>query len=131
MPRSKFTIAARLPTLDLRASMTGNACSIKQTHFVVDNKSGKHDQTSALNYAKTCARGPWLKRYLLGAGKLRPSGCPLYPQKRTLVERVGMSAFCQKRTFRTAAEMVIQSTRLRGRVAAAGWSDPGLLPSLD
>jgi len=25
--------------------------------------------------------------------------CPLYPQKRTLIERVGMSALCQKRTF--------------------------------
>jgi hypothetical protein len=25
--------------------------------------------------------------------------CPLYPQKRTLPERVGMSALCQKRTF--------------------------------
>ena len=24
--------------------------------------------------------------------------CPLYPQKRTLVERVAMSALCQKRT---------------------------------
>src|SRR5215831_11241548 len=24
--------------------------------------------------------------------------CPLYPQKRTLIERVGMSALCQKRT---------------------------------
>jgi hypothetical protein len=24
--------------------------------------------------------------------------CPLYPQKRTLVERSGMSALCQKRT---------------------------------
>jgi hypothetical protein len=26
--------------------------------------------------------------------------CPLYPRKRTLIERVGMSALCQKRTFR-------------------------------
>src|SRR6516162_3412784 len=26
--------------------------------------------------------------------------CPLYPQKRTLIERVGMSALCQKRTSR-------------------------------
>jgi len=24
--------------------------------------------------------------------------CPLYPQKRTLVERLGMSALCHKRT---------------------------------
>src|SRR5262249_17952396 len=27
------------------------------------------------------------------------ASCPLYPQKRTLVERVGMSALCQKRTL--------------------------------
>jgi len=25
--------------------------------------------------------------------------CPLYPQKRTLIERVGMSALCQKQTY--------------------------------
>jgi len=30
-------------------------------------------------------------------------GCPLYPQKRTLVEQVGMSALCQKRTLCGAA----------------------------
>jgi len=30
------------------------------------------------------------------------SRCPLYPQKQTLVERVGMCALCQKRTFRKA-----------------------------
>jgi hypothetical protein len=28
------------------------------------------------------------------------ASCPLYPQKRTLIERVGMSALCQKRTCR-------------------------------
>src|SRR6516162_4324652 len=33
------------------------------------------------------------------SGHCRLSGrCPLYPQKRTLVERIGMSAKCQKRT---------------------------------
>src|SRR5262245_16366606 len=25
--------------------------------------------------------------------------CPLYPRKRTLIERLGMSALCQKQTF--------------------------------
>jgi hypothetical protein len=29
--------------------------------------------------------------------------CPLYPQKQTSIERVGMSALCQKRTLRGAA----------------------------
>ena len=44
------------------------------------------------------------------------ASCPLYPQKRTLVERVGMSALCQKRTFCTAAETgAIRSPRRRGR----------------
>ena len=28
------------------------------------------------------------------------ASCPLYPQKRTLAESVGMSALCQKRTLR-------------------------------
>jgi len=32
--------------------------------------------------------------------------CPLYPQKRTLVKRVGMSALCQKRTFCAAVRDV-------------------------
>src|SRR5262249_36954148 len=31
---------------------------------------------------------------------LSPDQCPLYPQKQTLVERVGTSALCQKRTAR-------------------------------
>src|SRR5262249_9209971 len=31
--------------------------------------------------------------------RTRSVSCPLYPQKRTLVERVGMSALCQKRTY--------------------------------
>src|SRR5262249_26357785 len=35
----------------------------------------------------------WLKVWLSHYGL-----CPLHPQKRTLVERVGMSALCQKRT---------------------------------
>jgi len=30
--------------------------------------------------------------------------CPLCPRKRTLVERVGMSALCQKRTFCAAVK---------------------------
>jgi hypothetical protein len=31
--------------------------------------------------------------------------CPLYPRKRTLVARVGMSALCQKRTLCTAKKI--------------------------
>jgi hypothetical protein len=27
------------------------------------------------------------------------AACPLYPQKRTLIERVGMSTLCQKQTL--------------------------------
>ena len=36
---------------------------------------------------------------------LRSKLCPLYPQKRTLIERVRMSALCQKRTFCAAAKL--------------------------
>jgi hypothetical protein len=32
--------------------------------------------------------------------------CPLYPQKRTLIERFVMSALCQKQTFPYPAEVV-------------------------
>ena len=33
----------------------------------------------------------------------KSASCPLYPQKRTLVERIVMSALCQKRTLCGAA----------------------------
>src|SRR5215471_9600561 len=36
---------------------------------------------------------------MLCGGRRRFVYCPLYPQKRTLVEPVGMSALCQKRTY--------------------------------
>src|SRR5262249_12993784 len=35
----------------------------------------------------------------------RSAECPLYPQKQTLVECVGMSAKCQKRTFNLSREV--------------------------
>jgi hypothetical protein len=48
------------------------------------------------------------------------TGCPLYPRKRTLIERVGMSALCQKQTFCAAVKnVVIRSPRRRGRIASA------------
>jgi hypothetical protein len=34
-----------------------------------------------------------------------PARCPLYPQKRTLIDQVGMSALCQKRTFHSGAAL--------------------------
>ena len=37
--------------------------------------------------------------------------CPLYPQKRTLAERVGMSALCQKQTLPTALCGVFHETK--------------------
>src|SRR5262249_1532326 len=39
--------------------------------------------------------------------------CPLYPQKRTLVERVVTSAKCQKRTYAPQQTRPIRSPRLR------------------
>src|SRR5262249_23296264 len=38
-------------------------------------------------------------------GKADIGACLLYPQNRTLVERVAMSALCQKQTFYTAAKI--------------------------
>src|SRR5262249_16859166 len=35
--------------------------------------------------------------------------CPLYPQKRTLIERVGMSAMCQKQTLEPPARRPVSA----------------------
>src|SRR5215469_11974911 len=47
--------------------------------------------------------------------------CPLYPKKRTLVERVGMSALCQKRThaLHKKAVAALRLPRFRPRESAA------------
>src|SRR5215469_8195234 len=44
--------------------------------------------------------------------------CPLYPQKRTLVERVGMSALCQKRTLQRERCPLFPRKRGRSNVAS-------------
>ena len=38
------------------------------------------------------------------------SFCPLFPRKRTLVQRVGMSALCQTQTVRTATKTAYSIT---------------------
>src|SRR6516164_3210719 len=45
--------------------------------------------------------------------------CPLYPQKRTLRERIGMSALCQKRTSHTlfAKQKMVRWCELRPQVS--------------
>jgi len=70
---------------------------------------------SALGSERTIVAGQtgWLEVAQLALGKLwvksrhnnRSAQCPLYPQKRTLVERVGMSAKCQKRTHALRNEL--------------------------
>src|SRR6516165_4882961 len=47
----------------------------------------------------------WVKSRYWG----RCDRCPLYPQKRTFVEGVWMSALCQKRTFDTLAYSITSS----------------------
>src|SRR6516164_1903958 len=44
---------------------------------------------------------------------ITPNRCLLYPQKRTLIERVGMSALCQKQTF-AASTLSAPSGRVSG-----------------
>src|SRR5262249_5134346 len=46
--------------------------------------------------------------------------CPLYPQKRTLLTRRGMSALCQKRTFCAAAKVTLFD-HLVGAGEQRGW----------
>jgi len=40
-----------------------------------------------------------LPLWVISGHRSTPTQCPLYPQKRTLVEHVAMSAMCQKRTL--------------------------------
>ena len=50
--------------------------------------------------------------------------CPLYPQKQTFGDTIGMSALCQKRTLRTAANIfIIRSPREGGRIARSTVSE--------
>ena len=51
--------------------------------------------------------------------------CPLYSQKRTLIEHVGMSALCQKQTFAS----FIRSPRRQLRATMAGSRYRARLPS--
>ena len=53
---------------------------------------GRAPKESAAILSRSCPL--WVKS---GHGRMSDR-CPLYPQKRTSVERVGMSALCQKRT---------------------------------
>src|SRR6516165_9023033 len=60
--------------------------------------TGKLDRLSKANDSKqTVVRSPTLKQRLLhGGSSHRAVQCPLYPQKRTLIERSVMSALCHK-----------------------------------
>jgi hypothetical protein len=65
----------------------------------------------------------------------QPTRCPLYPQKRTFVSAIGMSALCQKRTssktFNRFAETMAklfysatpQAMRAPPPPSGAGWSE--------
>src|SRR5215472_11228341 len=45
------------------------------------------------------------------------AGCSLYPQKRTWITTVVMSALCQKRTFRPALDIIVG-----GQGCSSSWS---------
>ena len=61
----------------------------------------------------------WVKSRHTG----RSEQCPLYPQERTLVERIVMSALCQKRTH---APQQLFDARIVGK---ARWKGPALAKS--
>src|SRR5215469_15606783 len=48
---------------------------------------------------------------------ITPNRCLLYPQKRTLVERVVMSALCQRQTFLYCAELKAVYPSFEARIA--------------
>jgi hypothetical protein len=56
---------------------------------------------SAMSAFVANAAGPSCPLWVKSRHQSRFGQCPLYPQKRTLVERVGMSALCQKQTLAT------------------------------
>src|SRR6516165_12403913 len=49
--------------------------------------------TTANDFAAEPSRG--MSLWVISGHRLKPTPCPLYPQRRTLIERVGMSALCQ------------------------------------
>src|SRR5215472_146690 len=50
------------------------------------------------------------------------SKCPLFPQKQTLIERVGMSALCQKQTHALQQRTIVRSLCRRAKGPIRGWS---------
>src|SRR5215469_11109514 len=57
--------------------------------------------------------------------------CPLYPQKRTSVEPVGMSALCQKRTFCAAAQKPLFDHLVGGNEQVGRYIEAKCLGSLE
>ena len=55
--------------------------------------------------------------------------CPLYPQKRTLLERLGMSALCQKQTHAPQQKAIIRSPRRPERATSLAALDRAPLRS--
>src|SRR6516164_5573306 len=67
------------------------------SHFWIENCVVRYTQ------AASSQRPLWVK----SGHRIRSASCPLYPQKRTLIERVRMSALCQKRTFRLLLDIIV------------------------
>jgi hypothetical protein len=83
-PKSAFFMAG---TIACQRSSAGNLSALP-SHATSRLGHERHRNTfeQCPLWVRSGHRG-WLKE------------CPLYPQKQTLIERVGMSALCQKRTL--------------------------------
>src|SRR5215472_14650274 len=105
---------------------------------LLSKSMGSQDyQTNRRNECRLRAGNPSPRKSTCGVGgeghrdKLKQ--CPLYPQKRTLIYRVGMSALCQKRTCATLFDYPIgERQRLAGisRPIAFSWDDAEAFPLL-
>jgi hypothetical protein len=93
-----------------------NRARIRQKLRPVKEHPALHYQAIRTHCGQSCGTSTcplWLR----SRHRSKSSQCPLYPQKRTLIERSGMSAKCQKQTFCAAVKNVgIRSPR---RPAAA------------
>ena len=97
------------PTIALTKSRRRIAFPKAQDHAnyaitagICDGRNGGRGSVCAAAIP-SCSCPLWVK----SGHSVRSRQCPLYPQKRTLIERFGMSALCQKRT------PAIRSTRRR------------------
>jgi hypothetical protein len=83
---------------------------VRRSQFVIAFGPQLLDSSISVSANLRCSGIPRVRHF-------GPGRCPLYPRKRTLVQRSAMSALCQKRTLCSAAT----DRGMYGRIFASGW----------